>query len=331
MNPRRTLQENESALRKVLTQRTLEALSKQNVAFVLEHQNDTLEQLSAYLSACMDTLGHVPAWTEVLGGDLIERASAAGCRRFAASAKRNSTTRRTRRGCRTHSCSATSLTASGLWTSRKSLKRRPKAANAYGRRRPRARRQRKHDPINRSKIDQNTQLLWQMRDPGQDTPDTHSRSAEPRESGENPGHRLGGDAPVCSCDSGAFLRARKCTSRKWVIVAGKTAVRRPRECVGGDSSERFSQKTYRARSSGEVSSGAGFGARAAEAPLFFCVMARTAAITRFPPDSGVCILLYIAKKGHDDEETNYSASAGSGHGRGYAPHGRTGRRCADSG
>ena len=44
MNPRRTLQENESALRKVLTQRTLEALSKQNVAFVLEHQNDTLEQ-----------------------------------------------------------------------------------------------------------------------------------------------------------------------------------------------------------------------------------------------------------------------------------------------
>lgn len=72
MNPRRTLQENESALRKVLTQRTLEALSKQNVAFVLEHQNDTLEQLSAYLSACMDTLGHVPAWTEVLGGDLIE-------------------------------------------------------------------------------------------------------------------------------------------------------------------------------------------------------------------------------------------------------------------
>ena len=72
MNPRRTLQENESALRKVLTQRTLEALSKQNVAFVLEHQNDTLEQLSAYLSACMDTLGHVPAWTEVLGGDLID-------------------------------------------------------------------------------------------------------------------------------------------------------------------------------------------------------------------------------------------------------------------
>ena len=72
MNPRRTLQENESALRKVLTQRTLEALSKQNVAFVLEHQIGALEQLSAYLSACMDTLGHVPAWTEVLGGDLID-------------------------------------------------------------------------------------------------------------------------------------------------------------------------------------------------------------------------------------------------------------------
>ena len=120
MNPRRTLQENESALRKVLTQRTLEALSKQNVAFVLEHQNDTLEQLSAYLSACMDTLGHVPAWT--------------------ASVRPGTTTRRSRRGCRTHSCSATNMTASGCWTSRRSLRRKPSAANAQSRTRPRAKR-----------------------------------------------------------------------------------------------------------------------------------------------------------------------------------------------
>ena len=117
MNPRRTLQENESALRKVLTQRTLEALSKQNVAFVLEHQNDTLEQLSAYLSACMDTLGHVPAWTEVLGGDLIDL-------RFGGWAQA------------LHSIGQTS----GCWTSRRSLRRKPSAANAQSRTRPRAKR-----------------------------------------------------------------------------------------------------------------------------------------------------------------------------------------------
>ena len=50
MNPHRTAQANEAALRKVLTQRTLVALSKQNVAFVLEHQNDTWQELSQYLA-----------------------------------------------------------------------------------------------------------------------------------------------------------------------------------------------------------------------------------------------------------------------------------------
>ena len=47
-------------------------IAYQNIQFILAHQNDTLEQLTAYLSACRDTLGHVPAWREVLGGDLID-------------------------------------------------------------------------------------------------------------------------------------------------------------------------------------------------------------------------------------------------------------------
>ena len=47
-------------------------IAYQNIQFILAHQNDTLEQLTAYLSACTDKLGHVPAWTEVLGGDLID-------------------------------------------------------------------------------------------------------------------------------------------------------------------------------------------------------------------------------------------------------------------
>lgn len=72
MNPHRTAQANEAALRKVLTQRTLVALSKQNVAFVLEHQNDTWQELSQYLARCQAVLGRAPARTEVIGGDFIE-------------------------------------------------------------------------------------------------------------------------------------------------------------------------------------------------------------------------------------------------------------------
>lgn len=72
MNPHRTAQANEAALRKVLTQRTLVTLSKQNVEFVLAHQNDTWQELSQYLARCQATLGHAPARTEVIGGDFIE-------------------------------------------------------------------------------------------------------------------------------------------------------------------------------------------------------------------------------------------------------------------
>ena len=72
MNPHRTAQANEAALRKVLTQRTLTALSKQNVVFVLEHQNATRQELSQYLARCHAALGRAPARTEVLGGDFIE-------------------------------------------------------------------------------------------------------------------------------------------------------------------------------------------------------------------------------------------------------------------
>ena len=72
MNPHRTAKANEAALRKVLTQRTLVALSKQNVEFVLAHQNDTQQELSQYLARCQAALGRAPARTEVIGGDFIE-------------------------------------------------------------------------------------------------------------------------------------------------------------------------------------------------------------------------------------------------------------------
>ena len=40
-------------------------IAYKNVQFILEHQNDTLEQLSAYLQSCMEDIGHPPAPVEV--------------------------------------------------------------------------------------------------------------------------------------------------------------------------------------------------------------------------------------------------------------------------
>ena len=50
MNPHRTCQENMDALKKVLTQRTLLALSRRNVEFVLAHQADSKQQLADYVA-----------------------------------------------------------------------------------------------------------------------------------------------------------------------------------------------------------------------------------------------------------------------------------------
>lgn len=47
-------------------------IAQKNTLFILEHQNDTLEQLSAYLQICMESIGHPPARVEVIGGDYIE-------------------------------------------------------------------------------------------------------------------------------------------------------------------------------------------------------------------------------------------------------------------
>lgn len=47
-------------------------IARKNTQFILDHQNDTLEQLSAYLKACMEDIGHSPARVEVIGGDFLE-------------------------------------------------------------------------------------------------------------------------------------------------------------------------------------------------------------------------------------------------------------------
>lgn len=47
-------------------------IAYKNVQFIIEHQNDTLEQLSAYLQSCMEDIGHPPAMVEVIGGEYIQ-------------------------------------------------------------------------------------------------------------------------------------------------------------------------------------------------------------------------------------------------------------------
>ena len=55
-----------------LLSRVKQIIAQKNTQFILDHQNDTLEQLSAYLKACMEDIGHPPARVEVIGGDYIE-------------------------------------------------------------------------------------------------------------------------------------------------------------------------------------------------------------------------------------------------------------------
>ena len=62
----------ENALHRIVKQRTLAELSKRNVAFVLEHQNDTLDDLTEYLRARRMEFDRPPTRSEVIGGDYIE-------------------------------------------------------------------------------------------------------------------------------------------------------------------------------------------------------------------------------------------------------------------
>lgn len=61
----------EAVIRRMVT----EALQAQEDRFVLEHGNDTDEQLACYLRECALQLGHSPWPREIVGGDMI-------CKRF---------------------------------------------------------------------------------------------------------------------------------------------------------------------------------------------------------------------------------------------------------
>ena len=55
-----------------LLSRVKQIIARKNTEFILDHQNDSLEQLSAYLKAYMDDIGHPPARVEVIGGAFLE-------------------------------------------------------------------------------------------------------------------------------------------------------------------------------------------------------------------------------------------------------------------
>ena len=55
-----------------LLSRVKQIIARRNTEFILDHQNDSLEQLSAYLKACMDDIGHPPTRVEVIGGSFLE-------------------------------------------------------------------------------------------------------------------------------------------------------------------------------------------------------------------------------------------------------------------
>ena len=60
------------ARKQLILRRVERIIAHKNTQFILDHQNDSLEQLSAYLKACMDDIGHPPARVEVIGGAFLE-------------------------------------------------------------------------------------------------------------------------------------------------------------------------------------------------------------------------------------------------------------------
>ena len=66
----------EEQQRKERQAKLLAAIERQiaykNIEFTIAHQNDTKDELAAYLKACMEDIGHPPARGEVIGGDFLE-------------------------------------------------------------------------------------------------------------------------------------------------------------------------------------------------------------------------------------------------------------------
>ena len=54
-----------------IKERTRIVVTQKNIEYILAHQHDSREELARYLRQCKKELGHVPAQSEVIGGDLL--------------------------------------------------------------------------------------------------------------------------------------------------------------------------------------------------------------------------------------------------------------------
>ena len=63
--------DNQALHEKKMNESVRMAVSRQNIEFIFAHQHDSREELARYLRQCKKELGHVPAQSEVIGGDLL--------------------------------------------------------------------------------------------------------------------------------------------------------------------------------------------------------------------------------------------------------------------
>ena len=65
-------QDNRALHEKRINERVRVVISQRNIEFILAHQRDSLPELARYLRQCKKELKHIPARTEVVGGDFVE-------------------------------------------------------------------------------------------------------------------------------------------------------------------------------------------------------------------------------------------------------------------
>ena len=64
-------QDNRALHERRMKERTRIVVTQKNIDYILAHQHDSREELARYLRQCKKELGHIPAQSEVIGGDLL--------------------------------------------------------------------------------------------------------------------------------------------------------------------------------------------------------------------------------------------------------------------
>ena len=64
-------QDNRALHERRMKEHTRVVVTQKNIEYILAHQHDSLEELARYLRQCRTELGHIPAQSEVIGGDLL--------------------------------------------------------------------------------------------------------------------------------------------------------------------------------------------------------------------------------------------------------------------